>query len=149
MNTTINTLLVNKVRNYAQPNNTGQQRFCPMRKNVSFWCIFGRWIQICFQDFSIFHTFRSRLKGWNLLRQESKVCYYRGHHEEFKDFFSQKMVSCFAMTFVPLWKFLAMNITQISGACSVIRQKWAWGWFYSTTPFLWLTQSTWRKLWEH
>jgi hypothetical protein len=23
----------------------------------------------------------------------------------------RKMVSCFAMTFVPLWKFLAMNIT--------------------------------------
>ena len=38
-----------------------------------------------------------------------------------------KMVSCFAMMFVPLWKFLAMNITQISGACSLIRQKWAWG----------------------
>jgi len=32
-------------------------------------------------------------------------------------------VSCFAMMFVPLWKFLAMNISQISGACSLIRQK--------------------------
>jgi len=30
----------------------------------------------------------SRLKGWNLLRQDTKVCFYRGHHEEFKDFFS-------------------------------------------------------------
>ena len=30
----------------------------------------------------------SRLKGWNLLRQETKVCFYRGHHEEFKDLFS-------------------------------------------------------------
>jgi len=30
----------------------------------------------------------SRLKGWNLLRQNTKVCFYRGRHEEFKDFFS-------------------------------------------------------------
>ena len=30
----------------------------------------------------------SRLKGWNLLRQDTKVCFYCGHHEEFKDFFS-------------------------------------------------------------
>jgi len=30
----------------------------------------------------------SRLKGRNLLRQDTKVCFYRGHHEEFKDFFS-------------------------------------------------------------
>ena len=32
----------------------------------------------------------SRLKGWNLLRQDTKVCFYCGHHEEFKDFFSQE-----------------------------------------------------------
>ena len=25
----------------------------------------------------------SRLKGWNLLRQDTKVCFYRGRHEEF------------------------------------------------------------------
>ena len=36
---------------------------------------------------------------------------------------TRKMVSCFAMMFVPLWKFLAMNLTQISGTCSLIRQK--------------------------
>ena len=107
-----------------------------MRKNVCFWCIFGRWIQICF---------------WNFLHQDTKVCFYRGHHKEFKEFFSQEVVSCFAMIFVPLWKFLAMNITQISGACSLIRQKWAWRWFYSTTEtdsplFLWLMQPTWREV---
>ena len=32
----------------------------------------------------------SRLKGWNLLRKDTKVCFYRGLHEEFKDFFSQE-----------------------------------------------------------
>jgi len=63
----------------------------------------------------------------------------------------RKMVSYIAMMFVPLWKFLAMNITHINGACSLIRQKWAWRWFYSTTeiyspPFLWLMQPSWRKV---
>jgi len=124
---------------------TGQQRFCPMRKNVCFWRIFGRWIQICFQNFSITHSFRTRLKGWNLLRQDTSAM------KNSRISFPRKMVSCFAMMFVPLWKFLVMNITQISGACSLIRQKWAWKWFYSTTkidspPFLWLMQPTWRKV---
>ena len=32
----------------------------------------------------------SRLKGSNLLRQNTKVCFYRGRHEEFKDFFSKE-----------------------------------------------------------
>jgi len=69
------------------------------------------------------HTFRSSLKGWNLLLQDTKVCFYHGHHEEFKDFFSQEDGVVFGMMFVPLWKFLAMNVTQIRGACSLIRQK--------------------------
>jgi len=37
-------------------NYTGPQRFCPMRKNVCFWCIFGCWIQIYLKNFSITHT---------------------------------------------------------------------------------------------
>jgi len=32
----------------------------------------------------------SRLKGRNILRQDDKVCFYRGRHEEFKDFFSKE-----------------------------------------------------------
>jgi len=39
---------------------------------------------------NISHTFRSRLRGWNLLCQDTKVCFYRGHHEELKYFFSQE-----------------------------------------------------------
>jgi hypothetical protein len=31
-----------------------------------------------------------RLKGWNFLHQDTKVCFYRGCHEEFKDIFSQE-----------------------------------------------------------
>ena len=54
-------------------NNNGQQRFCPMRKNVCFWCICRRWIQICFQNFCITHNFHSRLKAWNLLHQDTSV----------------------------------------------------------------------------
>jgi hypothetical protein len=36
------------------------------------------------------------LKGWNLLCQDTKVYFYRGHHEEFKDLFSQEdvVMSC-------------------------------------------------------
>jgi len=45
---------------------------------------------MCFHNFSITHTFRSRLKGWNLLRQDTKVSFYRGRHEELKDLFSRK-----------------------------------------------------------
>ena len=30
----------------------------------------------------------SRLKGWNLPHQDTKMCYYGGRHEEFEDFFS-------------------------------------------------------------
>ena len=65
----------------------------------------------------------SRLKGWNLLRQDIKVCFYRGRHEEFKDLFSQEDGVVFCNDIVPLWKFLAMKLTQISGACSLILQK--------------------------
>jgi len=32
----------------------------------------------------------SRLKGWNLLCQDTEVCFYHERHEEFKDFFSQE-----------------------------------------------------------
>ena len=66
---------------------TGQQIFWSTRKNICFWYIFGHWIQICFQNFSITYTFHSRLKGWNVLRQDTKVCFYCERHEEFKDFF--------------------------------------------------------------
>ena len=61
-----------------------------MRKNVCFWCIFEPWIQICFQNFSIAYIFCSRLKGWNLLCQDTKAWFYHGRHEVLKDFFSQE-----------------------------------------------------------
>ena len=44
----------------------------------------------CFQNFSITHVICSRLKDCYLLRQDIKVCFYHGRHEEFKDFFSQE-----------------------------------------------------------
>jgi hypothetical protein len=59
-------------------------------KNVCFGCIFGRYIQMCFQNFSITHIFRSRFKGWNLLRQDTKVCFYHVRHKEFEYLFSQE-----------------------------------------------------------
>jgi len=43
----------------------------------------------------------SRLKGWNLLRQDIEACFYRWRHEEFKDFFSLEDGVVFAMMFSP------------------------------------------------
>ena len=63
----------------------------------------------------------SRLKGWNLLHQDTKVCFY-GHHEEFKDLFSQEDGAVFCNDVCSIME-VAMNLTQISGACSLIRQK--------------------------
>ena len=62
----------------------------------------------------------------------------------------RNIVSCFAMMFVLLWEFLAMNNPD-QWRLFLIRQKWAWKWFYSTMktdspPFLWLMQPTWRKV---
>jgi len=54
----------------------------------------------------------SRLKGWNLLCQDTKVCFTLGTMKNSSISSPWKMVSCFAMMFVPLWKFLAKNITQ-------------------------------------
>ena len=34
--------------------------------------------------------YHPHLSLWNLLRQDTKVCFYRGRLQEFKDFFSQK-----------------------------------------------------------
>jgi len=136
-------------------NNTGQQRICPMRKIVCFWCIFGRWIQICFQNFSITHTFRFRLKGWNHLRRKYRCFFFTAvAMKNSRNFFPWKMVSCFAKGFVPLWKFLDNNISQISGACSLILHKWAWRWFYSTTEIdsirsLGSCSQHEGKLWKH
>ena len=65
----------------------------------------------------------SRLKGWNLLRQDRKVCFTVGAMKNSRISSSGKMVSFFSMMFFPLCKFSVMNITQINGAFSLIRQK--------------------------
>ena len=53
------------------------------------------------------------------------MCFYRGRREEFKDLFSQEDGVVFSAMFVPLWKFLATNLTQIIDACSLISQMLA------------------------
>ena len=32
----------------------------------------------------------SRLRGWNLLRKDNKVCFFRNRQEEFQDFYSEE-----------------------------------------------------------
>ena len=125
--------------------------FYPMRKNVCFWCIFGCWFQICFPNFSITHNFRSRLKAWIICARTLRSVFTVGAMKYSRISSLRKMVICFAMMFDPLWKFLVMNITQISGDCSLISEKWAGRWFYSTTerdslPILWLMQPKWREV---
>jgi hypothetical protein len=53
----------------------------------------------------------SRLKGWNLMHQGTKVCFYRGHHEEFKDFFSLEDTVMFCNDVCPIMEVLSQNIT--------------------------------------
>ena len=50
------------------------------------------------------------------------MCFYRGHHEEFNDFFSQEDGVVFCNVVCSVMEVLGQNITQISGACSLIRQ---------------------------
>jgi len=122
-----------------------------MSLNACIWCIFGSWIEISFQNFSITQTFRSWLKDWNLLRQDTKLCFTVGAMTNSRLSSPLKIVSCLQWCLFPLCKFLAKNITQTCGVRSLLRQKWAWRWFYSTTeidspPFLWLMQLTWREV---
>ena len=65
----------------------------------------------------------SRLKGWNLLRQDTTACFTVGPMKNSRISSRRKIVWCFAIMFVPLRKFLAMHLTQISDAFSLTRQK--------------------------
>jgi hypothetical protein len=74
------------------------------------------------------------LKGWNLLRQDTKVCFHHGCHEEFKDFFSQQDSVVFCNDVCSVMEVLGHEFNPDQ-------------WLYSTTeinspPFLWLMQST-------
>ena len=124
-----------------------------MRKNVCFWCIFGCWIQIYLQNFFITHTFRSRLKGWNLLQQNTKVCFYCGRHEEFKDFFSQKDGVGFCNNVCSIMEVLGHEFKPDQWHLFIDCQKWAWRWFYSTTeinspPFLLAHEANMKESYE-
>jgi len=65
----------------------------------------------------------SRLKGWYLLLQDARVCFYRGRHEEFKDFFSQEDGVVFCKGVCSIMEILGHEYNQISAASSLIRQK--------------------------
>jgi hypothetical protein len=45
------------------------------------------------------------LNGWNILRDETKVCFSLGAMMNSMISSPRKMLSCFAIMFVPLWKF--------------------------------------------
>ena len=52
-----------------------------------------------------------------------KVCFYRGRHEEFKDFFSQEDGVVFCKGVCSIMEILGHEYNQISAASSLIRQK--------------------------
>ena len=51
------------------------------------------------------------------------MCFYHGSHEEFKDFFFQEDGVLFCNDVCSIMEVLGHNITQISGACSLIHQE--------------------------
>jgi hypothetical protein len=68
----------------------------------------------------------SSLKGWDLLCQDTKMCFNVGTMKNSRISSSRKMVSCFTTILVLLWKCMAINITQISGACSLVGKAAPW-----------------------
>ena len=76
-----------------------------------------------FPEFLYHPHFSLQVKGWNLLPQDTEVFFTVGAVKNLRISSPRKMVYCFAMMFVPLRKFLAMNVIQSSGTCSLIRQK--------------------------
>jgi hypothetical protein len=100
-----------------------------------------------FPEFLYHPNLSFQVKGRESLRQDTKLCFTVGAIKNSRISSPRKM-SCFAMMFVPLWKFLTMNITQISGACSLVRQR-----IYSTTErdsplFLWLIAAYMKESYE-
>jgi hypothetical protein len=51
------------------------------------------------------------------------VCFYRGRHEEFKDFFSHEDGVVLCNDICSVMEVLGHEYNPISGACSLIRQK--------------------------
>ena len=89
----------------------------------------------------------SRLKGWNLLCQDTKVCFYHGHHEEFKDFFSQEDGVVFCNDVCSIMEVLGQEYNPDQWRFVINSSKVSLMMFYFTTeifshPFLWLMQPT-------
>jgi len=89
----------------------------------------------------------SRLKGWNLQRQDTKVCFYHGCHEEFKDFFSQEDGVAFCNDVCSIMEVLGREFNPDQRHLFIDLSKVSLKGFYSTMEissplFLWLMQPT-------
>ena len=93
----------------------------------------------------------SRLKGWNLLRQDTKVCFYLGRHEEFNYFFSQEnsviffndvcsIMEVLGHEFNPDQWCLYIDSSNVSLKVVLLHNG------NKFPPFLWLMQPTRRKI---
>jgi len=65
----------------------------------------------------------SSLKGWNILRKDTKMCFYRGRREEFKDFFSLEDGVVFCNDVCSVVEVLAHEYNPDQWRCSSFRQK--------------------------
>jgi len=103
--------------------NTGQQRFCLMRKNVSDVFLDAEFKYV--SRISLSPTpFAPGSRVGIFCARTLRCVFTLGAMKNSKISYPRKMLSCFkVMFFFPLWKFLAVNITHISDACSLIRQK--------------------------
>jgi len=92
----------------------------------------------------------SKLKVWNLLHQDTLVCFCRVYHEEFEDFFSLEDGVVFCNDFCSVMEVLGHEYDpdQFSSACSLIRQKWAWRKEIPLRSFGSCSQHE-GKLWKH
>jgi len=67
----------------------------------------------------------SDLKEWNLLHQDSEICFFRYRQNEFKEFFSQETIWYFVIIFALTQRLLDTYTIQLRGVCLLTAQKLA------------------------
>ena len=101
---------------------SGQQGFVPRGKYL-FLVYFRALNSNMFPEF-LYHPHLSlQVKGWYILRRDTKMCLYRGRHEEFKDFFSQEDVVMLCNDVCSVMEVLDHEYNPDQWRFSLVRQK--------------------------
>jgi hypothetical protein len=64
-------------------------------------------------------------KEWNLLHQDSEICFLHNCQNEFKEFFSQETIWHFVIIFALIQRLLDTYTIQLRGVCLLTLQKLA------------------------